>query len=214
MAGRLETEPRLDLNVVAGPSQASVTIRPATPLTAGRTYRFTLRAEDGSIAGSWAFQARAPLHVVNAIPGDQTTAVPIDTGIEVTFDQDGAGDMAGYFAISPAVDGRFERHGRAQVFVPAGLRRATLYTVTIRRGLPVQGTDLILEADVRFRFETESVATPQPVRFHIGRDVLEASPADRAGHRTPGGTARPDENGPTVRDSGQGRRAHLSVPVA
>jgi hypothetical protein len=179
VARRLESDPELSLVVAASPTPTSVTLRPAAPLTAGRTYRFTLRAEDGTVAGSWAFQSRAPLHVVSTLPGDSTTGVPIDTGIEVTFDQDGAGDLAGYLSISPAVQGRFERHGRTQVFVPTGLRRATLYTVTIRHGLPVQGTDLTLERDVRFRFETAAPTASPTARFHVGRDVLETSPTDR-----------------------------------
>ena len=117
---------------------------------------------------------------MSTLPGNTTTAVPVDTGIEVTFDQDGAGDMTGYFSISPAVKGRFERNGRTQVFVPSGLRAHTLYTVTIRHGLPIKGTDLALEQDVRFRFETAGPTASPPFRFRIGRDVLETSPADRA----------------------------------
>ena len=179
MAARLQTDPELALAVAAGPTPTSVTLHPAGPLAAGRTYRFTLRAEDGSVAGSWAFQSRAPLHVVNTLPGDSTTEVPVNSGIEVTFDQDGAADLASHFSISPAVDGRFERHGRTQVFVPTGLRPTTLYTVTVRHGLPVQGTDLALEKDVRFRFETAGPSAAPSVRFHVGRDVLETSPAER-----------------------------------
>ncbi len=198
MAARLETDPQLALTVAAGPTPTSVSLRPAGPLTAGRTYRFTLRAEDGSVTGSWAFQSRAPLHVVNTLPGDSTTSVPIDSGIEVTFDQDGAGDLASYFSISPAVQGRFQRTGRTQAFVPTGLRRATLYTVTIRHGLPVQGTDLTLEHDVRFRFETADPNAPPAARFHVGRDVLETSPTDRPviGLEV---ILPEDENGPTVK---------------
>ena len=179
LAARLETDPALSLSVAAGPTPTTVSLRPAQALVAGSTYRFTLRAEDGTVAGSWAFQSRAPLHVVNTLPGDATTNVPIDTGIEVTFDQDGAGDIANSFSISPKVNGRFERNGRTQVFVPSGLRRATLYTVTIRHGLPIQGSDLTLEKDVRFRFETADSTASRSVRFRVGRDVLESSPADR-----------------------------------
>jgi hypothetical protein len=180
LAARLQTDPEISLVVSSGSTPASATVRPVRPLTEGRTYRFTLHAEDGSLAGSWAFQSRAPLHIVNTLPGDQTTEVPIDTGIEVTFDQDGAADMARFFSISPAVKGRFERHDRTQVFVPTGLRRATLYTVTIRHGVPIQGTDLSLERDVRFRFETAATtASPPYPRIYMGRDVLESSPTDR-----------------------------------
>lgn len=178
LATRLETEPPIGLAVVDGAASGSVGLRPTAGLTAGRVYRFTLRAEDGTVAGSWAFQARAPLHVVSVLPGDATTRVPLATGIEVTFDQDGAADMAPFFSISPAVDGRFERNGRTQVFVPFGLQPATVYTVTVRHGLPVSGTELVLERDVTFRFETAGPDRPPAVRFRFGRDVVETSPTE------------------------------------
>jgi len=178
LATRLETDPSIGVAVVATSSGGSVRLQPTTPLTAGRVYRFTLRAEDGTVAGSWAFQARAPLHVTTVLPGDGTTGVPVATGIEVTFDQDGAADMAPFFTISPSVGGRFERHGRTQVFVPAGLRAATLYTVSVRHGLPVSGTELTLERDVAFRFETTGANQAPAVRFRFGRDILETSPTE------------------------------------
>ena len=112
LAARIETDPPIGVAVVAAAASGSVGLRPTTRLTAGRVYRFTLRAEDGTIAGSWAFQARAPLHVISVLPGDATTRVPVNTGIEVTFDQDAAADMGPFFTISPAVGGRFERHAR------------------------------------------------------------------------------------------------------
>ena len=199
MATRLESDPELTLAVATGATPRSVTLRPVEPLTAGRVYRFTLRAEDGSIAGSWAFQSRAPVHVVGTLPGDTTTNVPTDTGIEVTFDQDGVGDLADHFSISPSVDGRFERNGRTQVFVPKGLRGATLYTVTVRRGLPVQGTDLTLEKDVRFRFETAASTASPTARFRVGRDVLESSPTDRPAIGLQVILPEDDEGGSTVK---------------
>ncbi|HEX7473858.1 MAG TPA: Ig-like domain-containing protein [Candidatus Limnocylindrales bacterium] len=179
LATRLETEPPIDLAIVDAAGSGSVGLRPTDRLAAGRIYRFTLRAEDGTVAGSWAFQARAPLHVVSLLPGNATTGVPVRTGIEVTFDQDAAADMARFFTISPAVDGRFERRGRTQVFVPTGLRAATLYTVRIRHGLPLSGTELSLERDVTFRFETAGPDQAPAVRFRFGRAVIEASPTDR-----------------------------------
>jgi hypothetical protein len=178
LATRLETDPPIGVTVFDAATSGSVGLRPTARLTAGRVYRFTLRAEDGTVSGSWAFQARAPLHVTSLLPGDVTTGVPVETGIEVTFDQDAAADMAPFFTISPAVGGRFERHGRTQVFVPTGLRVATLYTVTVRHGLPVSGTELTLEQDVTFRFETAGPDLPPAVRFRFGRDVLEASPTE------------------------------------
>lgn len=175
----LETSPKLEFTVASGATPASVTVKPVDALVPGRVYRFALRSADGTLAGAWAFQTRAPLHVVTTLPDNATTSVPTTTGIEVTFDQDGAADIQPYFSIEPAVDGRFEHHGRTQVFVPSGLMERALYTVTVRHGLPLTGTDLRLERDVRFRFETAGQQQPPPVRIRIGREVLEASPGDR-----------------------------------
>ncbi len=140
-AERLDVTPAAGLDVASGGDLDHAIIRPKAPLTPGIVYRFTLRAPDGSPTTSWAFRVRSPLHVLSTLPGDATTGVPVATGIEVTFDQEGAADMADFFSISPAAKGRFERHGRTQVFVPDGLAAKTLYTVTIKAGLPRTGTD-------------------------------------------------------------------------
>ena len=177
LAARLEVTPATELIVEPGSNARTSVVRPATPLTPGELYRFALRGEDGSLATSWAFQVTAPIHVLSTIPGDRTTAVPVRTGIEVTFDQDGVAGMNDHFMIEPAVDGRFERHGRTQVFVPTGLLPATTYTVTVRAGLARGGTDLVLESDVTFRFETEGPTTAGAwLRF--GRDVVETGPTE------------------------------------
>jgi len=178
LATRLQTDPPIAVTVLAASASRSVRLRPTSPLTPGQVYRFTLRAEGGTVAGSWAFQARAPLHVVSVLPGDQTTGVPVRTGIEVTFDQDTAADMGPFLTISPGVDGRLERHGRTQVFVPTGLRAATLYTVTVRHGLPLSGTEMTLERDVSFAFETVGPDRPAAVRYMFGRGIIETSPTE------------------------------------
>lgn len=154
LAGRLAVSPDIALSVAAGPDPRSVTLWPDAPLTPGLVYRFRLAAPDDSLAGSWAFQAKRPLHVVGTLPSHQYTDVPLDTGIEITFDQDGVRDAASHFSIEPAVEGRFEQHGRVLVFVPRALEPRTIYTVTVRRGVSLTGSDQVLEEDVRFQFET------------------------------------------------------------
>ena len=140
-----------------------VLVRPTTALVAGTAYRFRLAREDGTLAGSWAITAAKPLHVVGTLPRNEAMRVPTDTGIEITFDQAGvtADDFESHFAISPAVAGRFEVHGRVVAFVPsAKLKRATVYTVTVRHGLPLPGTGQTLEDDVVARFETTRSSKP------------------------------------------------------
>ena len=163
LARAIEVTPAVDFAISAGPVDRTATLRPTDSLIPGRLYRFTLRAPDGTIAGSWAFQAQSPLRVVTTLPYDGATDVPVTTGIELTFDQDGTVDAASRFSIEPAVKGRFEQHGRTFVFVPGRLEHATLYTVTLTRGVRVEGSSLALEEDVVVRFETAPPAgPPQP----------------------------------------------------
>ncbi len=101
----------------------------------------------------------------------------------MTFDQDGVVGAADHVTIEPKVSGRFEQHGRTLAFVPAKrLAAATIYTVTVSRGVAVAGTDEVLESDVRFRFETAAASANGQVRttFQFADDVVESATADRA----------------------------------
>jgi hypothetical protein len=182
LATRLVFEPGLPFAIAAGAAPASVRLVPEAPLEPGRVYRARLAAPDGALQGTWAFHVQGPIHVVTTVPGDRTTDVPTDAGIEVTFDQDGVRSMADAFSISPAVEGRFERSGRTQVFVPDRLAPQTIYTVTLRRGLGRDGGDVTLEQDVTFRFSTagEGDGRGRAWFLEMDRPVIEASPNERA----------------------------------
>lgn len=62
-----------------------------------------------------------------------------------------------FFTIEPEVKGRFETHGRIVVFVPKELEERTVYTVTLKEGLGLSGSDKVLSEGTSFSFETESV---------------------------------------------------------
>jgi hypothetical protein len=175
LASRIEVQPPVALAVAPGADAGQAILRPEQPLTPGTVYRFSLRGAGGEIQGSWAFRVRSPLRVLSTIPGNETTNVPVERGIEFAFDQEGAADIAPYFSIDPAVPGRFERHGLTQVFVPDHLDAATLYTATLRAGLPRTGTDLTLEHDVVVRFETTG-SSVEPATIVFGRDAVETAP--------------------------------------
>ena len=179
IAERLRFSPVTTLKVVPSADGRTATLTPDRALVAGRTYRVGLRTAAEMPAGSWAFRVRGPVTAVSTLPGDATTGVPVNTGVEITFDQDDVAAMDGHFKISPAVKGRFERHGRTQVFVPDKLAPATLYTVTVDRDLGRTGTDLTLAADVVVRFETEATGAATPTRLRFSRDVIEVGPKVR-----------------------------------
>ena len=154
LAARVTVDPPLAMAIEPAPDGASARLVPSEPLLPGVLYRFALASPTGAPQDSWAFQASQPVHVVSTLPYNEATDVPLRTGIEITFDQDGVTGGASHVTIEPAVKGRFEEHGRVLVFVPQRLAPMTIYTVTVRRGVASPATGQTLEDDVRFRFET------------------------------------------------------------
>ena len=119
LAALIEINPPLAITTQRGPDAATIVLRPTTTLEPGSAYRFVLRRADGAVAASWAFQAKQPLNVVTTLPRNQATGVPVDTGIEIGFDQDGVTGASEHVSVRPAVAGRFEQHGRTLAFVPS-----------------------------------------------------------------------------------------------
>ncbi|HEX2469914.1 MAG TPA: Ig-like domain-containing protein [Candidatus Limnocylindrales bacterium] len=180
LAQRLTVQPTIALTTTIE-ADGRVRLTPVEPLDPGVVYRFELDAPDGTSVDSWTFQASQPLRVVSTLPEPSSTDVPLDTGIEVTFDQDGVVDPASHFRIEPSVPGRFEQRDRVLSFVPERLAPATVYTVTVTRGIAVGGTGEILEDDVRFQFETASTDAPRPSSsyFRFSNDLFESATAQR-----------------------------------
>ena len=181
LVARLRVDPPVQLAVAEVDGPAAV-LRPETALRPATLYRFSLLGTDGIVAAAWAAQTAGPLRLVESIPEDAATQVPLDAGIELVFDQPGVStaDLRRHLAITPAIDGRIEAAGRQLAFVPSKpLAKATLYTVTVTRGLPIAGTDQRLEADVTVRFETAG-HVPSKITMGPMRDFLEATPRDAA----------------------------------
>jgi hypothetical protein len=180
LASRLVSFPAVRL-AVARVSGSTAVLQPAAPLQRGQVYRFELRRPDGTTSAAWAVQAASPLHVASTIPGDSSTDVPRDTGIEIAFDQEGVrlADLRSHFSIRPAIDGRFQVHGRTWAFVPANpLKSDTLYTVTVSHGLPLAGTGLSLEQDEVIRFETGG-SKASSIHVSFARVLFDASPREK-----------------------------------
>ncbi len=189
----LDGQPALDLarRVVAEPpvtfsiskSGTDAILRPTAALAPATRYQLSIPRPDGTVAASWTAHTAGPLHVADTVPGDTATGVPIDTGIEVTFDQAGVttAAMAAHFSITPATAGRFEVSGRSLAFVPdKPLRKATLYAVTVRHGLPLGSTGETLAKDVLVRFETSGTAPGSGVRVWLADSLVDATPRERA----------------------------------
>jgi hypothetical protein len=196
LASRLQVEPNLEFEVVAiGDSEVSAQpgaitaagtlyrIQPAAPLAEDTVYRFTLLNEAGGLPiSTWAFQTERPLRVVQTLPADQSTDVPLNLGIELTFSHDGVTGVQDNFRITPAVQGRFETHKRVAVFVPKELQPETLYTVTLGTGVGIAGSDQTLAEEFTFQFETGSEErtgeTPGQPSLQFNRRVWESAAAE------------------------------------
>ena len=125
------------------------------PLQSNKIYNITLNDRDNGAKRSWAFQTKKQFNVLRTLPRDQSTYVPVNTGIEITFSHDGVKDPEKYFEITPEVRGRFEWNKKTLIFVPESLEQDTVYTVRIKKDIGVEGSDETLQSDFVFSFQTE-----------------------------------------------------------
>ena len=128
---------------------------------------------------NWAYQVKGDFRVTSTIPGDETSQVPLDTGIEFVFnyenvDQD---DFEDALTISPPIAGHVESSRRSFVFVPDEIRPQTLYTVTLSGDLPLEGSDETLGEDYTFTFET-SLDESRGVALVVDDRFNTATPGD------------------------------------
>lgn len=122
-------------------------ITPDTELDKNKLYTFSFKN------ATWTFQTMSTFKLLGTLPTNETSNVPVDTGIEMYFSHSGV-DVKDYFSISPSAKGSFEVHGNTIVFVPKALEEKTIYTVTLKAGLSLSGSDQKIDADYVFSFET------------------------------------------------------------
>jgi hypothetical protein len=168
LAAGLTADPPMTFDIAVGANADTATLKPTSLMAPGVRYRLRLTAADGSLAGSWTFRVAGPLHVA----GLPTTRprVPVDTGIEVTFDGT-VRRTESHFSI---------RRGRRPVRASRsdmGLRPAEPLAPACvhlrgsrRRGHARLGQ--VLENDVSASFETEA-ATLTESRVVFDRTLFE-----------------------------------------
>ena len=135
-------------------SENEFLIQPVSELLSNTLYLFRLSRE-GQEEITWAFQTTKKFQLTSSFPSNQATNVPVNSGVELTFSSGGYSRIDEYFDISPAVEGRFERHKNTAVFVPSALDYGTVYTVTVKAGLRLEETGETLGEDYTVSFETE-----------------------------------------------------------
>jgi hypothetical protein len=142
-------------------------IKPAMVLSPNSLYIFRLERKEKDDV-TWAFQTAKKFQIISNYPHNEATNVLKNSGIEITFTDDGYTPIDRFFSISPKVEGSFEYHKNTAVFVPRKLDYRTVYTVTLKAGIKLEGTSEQLLTDYVFAFETE----PEPE--YKPRDYYEA----------------------------------------
>ncbi|MEL7566076.1 MAG: Ig-like domain-containing protein, partial [Dehalobacterium sp.] len=153
----ISVDPKIQFSLEEKKGSGGIVIIPKEPLEADEVYQFTLDLT-GSHPLKWAFQTKGEFKINGTLPRDKSTGVPTNTGIEIAFSHANFEDIDNYFEISPETKGHFEKHKKTAVFVPDNLDPGTIYTVKIKKGVKLRGSDVALADDLVFQFETQDPA--------------------------------------------------------
>lgn len=138
-------------------SDKEFVIKPKNELKKDSIYKVSLLNQEKSYDLSWAFQTKKELKVIGSIPGNKSTYIPIDTGIEVMFSHKNIENFEESFEIQPETKGSFTSNGYSMIFVPDELLSLdTVYTVSIKAGVKIKDSQLELVEDYIFTFSTQS----------------------------------------------------------
>lgn len=155
-------------------------IKLSRPLLENTVYTFRMSTD---IETTWVFQTQTEFKILGTLPGNESVGVPVNTGIEIYFSHSNFSNIEDYFEITPYVPGRFEVHDKTAVFVPRELKEETLYTVRIKKGIKIEGTERTIKDDYVFSFETRSIQTQDPVEptIHINynRQITDVLPEEK-----------------------------------
>ncbi len=106
---------------------------------------------------SWAFAVEADFQVISSLPRNRGTYVPIDSSIEIEFNEDVTEGDASFVSVEPSLDYDVRVEDEKLVLVHAGMQEGTVYTVTVDQAL-FDERDSSFGEDFVFTFETSSEA--------------------------------------------------------
>ena len=137
----LSVEPKFDYTIEQiNPREFK--IKPKSNLDPKQIYKFKFVSQSNEISKdlSWAFQIKDEFRVLQTLPSNISTLVPLDSGIEIEFNTTEYQDPGELFQITPKTEGSFERNGKRLIFKPKSLKQATLYTVNLKAVLKVKNS--------------------------------------------------------------------------
>lgn len=128
---------------------------------------YTISVDQGELTNepvSFAIQTKAPFALVTSIPRNTATMVPVDSGIELTFNRSKLDSIDGRWGITPSIKATVSvTEGMVTVVPQENFKYGTVYTLTIAKDFgPSERLDEFdtLTQDFRLSFETQ----PNPTR--------------------------------------------------
>ena len=130
---------------------------------------------------SWSFQSQGKFRVVSTIPGNEKTKVPLNTGIEIIFNQDDFADPTRFIEVTPKIKFETKIVDETLAIIPQSeLLPETIYTVILRNGLRLNSRTDQINEDYVFSFQTREKPTPQEARpwLSIRDTFVQTSPTE------------------------------------
>lgn len=172
----LKITPEISFDVKSNGKEKEFEILPKENLEDGEIYKLSFPAENKDL--SWAFEVKSSFKAVSFTPRNEATYVPLNAGIEITFNRQGFKNPEQFFEITPEVKGTFQQKGETLIFIPSQkLEESSVYQVKIKKGLPLNDGDDILVEDFEFAFETKEEEKAGP-SFSFNSDFVEIYPED------------------------------------
>ena len=112
-------------------------------------------------------------------PGENSTDVPVNSGVEIRFNREGFLNWQEAYKIEPAVEGKIEAEGDLIRFIPKSLKPRTIYTVSVKENLGLQDSEEKLAQAHIFSFETgdkEDLSSRPMPYFSFFDDFVDALP--------------------------------------
>lgn len=154
-------------------SDTEFKIAPVNDLNIDETISFSMKNDKDY---SWAFQTAPKFNVVQSLPTNKAKSVPINAGIEITFNNDNYNLKNSDVEIQPKVDFRIEKHDEKASIVPLNpLQPLTVYSVTIKKGFSLFSSNNSLPEDYSFSFQTSDENTNKG-RISLAKDFQEIFP--------------------------------------
>ncbi len=148
-------------------------INPVNNIGIGETLSFSIKTDKDY---SWVFQTAPKFKITQTLPQNQAKNVPINAGVEITFNNDNYDLKSSDLEIQPKIDFRIEKHNEKAAIVPlTPLRPKTIYSVKVKKDFSLFSSNNSLSEDYGFSFQT-SDENGDKGRLNLAKDFQEIFP--------------------------------------